>query len=144
MSEYIFGIATKALIMKENKILFIYKTDKEAEGGRAPNFKRDHPGGRLEFGETPICALKREVMEEVGLNIEVICPVNTWTFSRDRFQLVGIDFLCEYISGEIVLSEEHESFEWMDINDIKAEGWSDISQYLRAFDIFNNWYKYEK
>lgn len=72
----------------------------------------DQPGGRLEFGENPYDALKREIAEEVGLEVEIVRPIHVWTYVKntEEFQLVGINYLCAWTSGEVVLSEEHEKF----------------------------------
>ena len=51
--EYKFGVANKAYIFKEDKLLLIYKTKEEAKDDPDPNIRIDQPGGRLEFGEDP-------------------------------------------------------------------------------------------
>lgn len=51
------------LILKENKIVLIKKV------GGPYNGKLDLPGGTIEFGETPEKTLKRELNEEVGIDI---------------------------------------------------------------------------
>ena len=51
------------LIIKDNKVLLIKKF------GGPYNGKLDLPGGTIEFGEKPEDALKRELMEEVGIKV---------------------------------------------------------------------------
>ena len=51
------------LIIKDNKVLLIKKF------GGPYNGKLDLPGGTIEFGERPEDALKRELMEEVGIEV---------------------------------------------------------------------------
>ena len=104
-----FGVAIKALIRKGDRYLMIYKSDKEDMN---PN-TIDRPGGRIEFGEKIEDALKREVKEEVGIEIEINKPLNVWGFVKGNLHLVGITFLAEYKSGEIILSGEHVKFEWL-------------------------------
>jgi len=55
-------IGVYGLIMKEDKVLLI----KKARG--AYTGKYDLPGGKIEFGESPIEALKREIAEETGVS----------------------------------------------------------------------------
>lgn len=89
-----FGVAVKAYIFKDNKLLVIYKTEAEAQGNLNTEDRRDIPGGRVEFGEQPEIALRREVYEEVGLQIDVLQPFMVWSFVKNELQLVGINYLC--------------------------------------------------
>lgn len=108
--------ATKGIIFKDNKILLITKSDKEDMN---PN-TIDIPGGRLEYGEKPEDSLKREIKEETGLEIDIIKPSRCWTFIKkeENFQLVGVTFYCEFVSGEEKLSGEHTDFVWVLPEDI--------------------------
>lgn len=99
--------------MNGPRMLVLYKTAKEALCDPDPAVGVDLPGGRVAFGESPIEALGREVAEGTGLAVEVVAPVATWHYVKGRFQLVGIDFLCEYVSGQVVLSDEHERYAWL-------------------------------
>ncbi|MDO8504026.1 MAG: NUDIX domain-containing protein [bacterium] len=105
-----FGVATKAVIYNdEGKYLVLKKADKEDIN---PN-TFDIPGGRMSFGEKPEEALVREVKEETGLTVKPLKVFEVWTFTKGDFQLVGINYLCELIQGEIKLSEEHDRALWM-------------------------------
>ncbi len=141
--QYEFGIANKGYVFKENKLLIIYKTAEEAMEDPNPNIRIDQPGGRLEFGENPIEALRREIREEVGLRVDIIKPIDVWTYcKRDkRFQLIGINYLCKWKEGEVTLSEEHENYEWLTLSEIKEKSLDDYEQYVKAF---KEWEKYEE
>lgn len=105
-----FGIATKAIIKnKDNKFLVIFKSDIEEI---SPN-EIDLPGGRLKFGESFEDGLKREIMEELGITIEVLKLSRAWTMIKDDLHLVGLTFLANYVSGDIKLSQEHINFQWI-------------------------------
>jgi len=110
-----FGVATKAIIKnKEGKYLVRFKSEEEDIN---PN-EIDIPGGRIEFGEVVEDGLKREIEEEVGLNIDVKRPSRVWGFVKEDLHLIGITFPAEYVDGEVRLSGEHKSYKWMDKNDI--------------------------
>jgi 8-oxo-dGTP diphosphatase len=110
-------LALKAVIEKDGKIL-ILKRSKEEDC-----FKEmwDIPGGGINFGEMPEEALKREVKEETGLEIEVIKPVRIWSFFKNngRTQVVGVTLLCKYKGGEVKLSREHTKFRWISPEEIE-------------------------
>lgn len=129
------GVAVKAYIFKDNKLLVIYKTEAEAQGNLNTEDRRDIPGGRVEFGEQPEIALRREVYEEVGLQIDVLQPFMVWSFVKNELQLVGINYLCLWHSGEVVLSVEHEKYEWLTYEDILRRNWGE-EQYHKAFEHF--------
>ena len=141
--KYTFGVATKGMIIKDNKLLLIYKSKEEAKEWSSvaiandSNYevRRDLPGGRLEFGEDPKIALAREIKEEVGLKVEVLKPVDVWHLIKDQFQLVGINYLCIWQEGEVTLSDEHEAYEWLTEAELRAKKWDDIQNYLAAFDV---------
>lgn len=131
----------KAYIMKDDKLLVIYKTEKEAANTPTPGNRRDVPGGRVEFGEMPVEALSREILEEVGLSVDILCPLRTWSFVKGDFQLVGINYLCKWKSGRVCLSREHEHYEWCGKKDILNQNWLFSDQYIEAFEIYGNYYK---
>ncbi len=104
-----FGVAVKAVIKnKEGKYLVLMKSSKDDIN---PN-TYDIPGGRMIFGEQPEETIVREVKEETGLDIKLLKILEVWTFTKKDFQLVGINFLCEQIGGELKLGEEHDSAKW--------------------------------
>lgn len=109
-----FEVAAKAIIKKDDKYLILERSEtdpyKPGEG--------DIPGGKIEFGEKVLDGMLREVMEESNLDIDVIRPLRTWSFLRGNSQLVGITYLAEYKSGEVKLSWEHSSFQWLTFNEI--------------------------
>lgn len=107
-----FFFSTKALIMKEGRFLAMYKV---IDG----NIWWDLPGGRMEFGETAEETLKREIMEELGVEIKPIKLIDTWNYMPyETYQTVGVIYHSEIISGEITISDEHDGYKWIDVNDI--------------------------
>lgn len=110
-----FFVALKGAIFNENKFLIIKRSIK----ARGEHGSWEFPGGRMEFGETPEETLGREVLEEVGLKVEIKKPLHTWSFFKDEnTQIVGITYLCKAVSSEVILSEEHVDFAWITFEDI--------------------------
>lgn len=92
-------IGVGVLILKKNKALFIRRTGSHGAGTWS------YPGGHVEFMESPFDTARREVREEVGIdiaNMRFLC------FTDDRFEqkhyitlFVGAD----YASGEARICE---------------------------------------
>lgn len=70
----------------------------------------------MESGENPFSGLKRETLEEAGIEIDIKKPLDVHYFVRDDGQQITmIIFLCEPRSNEIKLSEEHTEFKWIEL-----------------------------
>jgi 8-oxo-dGTP diphosphatase len=72
----------------------------------------EFPGGQVEEGETIPQALKREVLEETGVVVEVKSLVGIYSNIR-KPSIVNMDFICKYISGELRVSPESIEVEWV-------------------------------
>ena len=72
----------------------------------------EFPGGKIEAGETPQEALKREIMEELDTEISVGEFIDTVEYDYPDFHLSMDCFWCEIIKGNLVL-KEHEAARWL-------------------------------
>ena len=72
----------------------------------------EFPGGKIEEGETPKEALKREIMEELDTEIKVGKLIDTIEYDYPTFHLSMDCFWCEIVSGDLVL-KEHEAAKWL-------------------------------
>lgn len=72
----------------------------------------EFPGGKIEAGETPQEALKREIMEELDTEISVEELIETIEYDYPTFHLSMDCFWCEIVKGDLVL-KEHEAAKWL-------------------------------
>ena len=68
--------------------------------------------GRIELGETPLEAAKREVLEECALSV-TFDPRPVTAYVATRLPMVVIVYAADYRGGEVVLSEEHDAYRWL-------------------------------
>jgi 8-oxo-dGTP diphosphatase len=104
-------VALKAIIIYNRKALIIQRSYGEVSGSGSWEFA----GGKLEFGEDLEAGLKREIMEEVGLQVKIERLLYASTFqSKENRQTVILNYLCHSFSDQVILSEEHEKYIWAD------------------------------
>lgn len=82
----------------------------------------EFPGGKIEAGETPAEALKREIMEELDVEISVGELIGTIEYDYPTFHLSMDCFWCEIVSGEIVLKEA-EAARWLTKETLDSVEW---------------------
>ena len=82
----------------------------------------EFPGGKIEVGETPQEALKREIMEELDTEIEVGELIDTIEYDYREFHLSINCFWCEVINGDLVL-KEHEAAKWLTMAQLNDVEW---------------------
>ena len=105
-----FYVAVKALVCYGSKFLLIKRTTE----ARGDYYHWEFPGGRLEFGESPMQALKREINEETGLEVEKLILLNAWNSFKDECtEIIGLTYICTANGDNVMLSKEHSDYEWV-------------------------------
>ena len=82
------------------------------------------PGGLLELGETLRAGVEREVREETGLTVragdvlDVFDSIYPDAEGRTQYHYVLIDFLCEFVSGELTPASDISDALWIRLADL--------------------------
>ena len=82
----------------------------------------EFPGGKIEEGETPQEALKREIMEELDTEITVGKLIDTIEYEYPTFHLSMDCFWCEVVKGELVLKEAEDA-KWLKKDELGEIAW---------------------
>ncbi|MFB6469133.1 NUDIX domain-containing protein [Cytobacillus sp. Hz8] len=102
-------VVVKGVIFYKGKVLIVKRSLNDRVGGGT----WECVGGKLDFGEDLEDALKREIQEEVGIDVTVERVLFASTFHTEPTrQVVVITYLCQTQNEKIVLSEEHSDFLW--------------------------------
>jgi len=109
-------VATKAFIVHDGKVLLLQESSHYQDGSNAGLW--DVVGGRVQPGERWDASLLREIKEETGLSVTIGRPffVNEWrpVVKGEQRQVVGTFFVCFAGSSEVILSEDHAAYTWID------------------------------
>jgi 8-oxo-dGTP diphosphatase len=113
------SIAAYGLIKNKNgETLFIKRAQTDTHPGIW-----ELPGGGVNFGEDPATTAKREVMEETGIDIEIIKPVKIFTTISDdnQKQTIRIVYGCAAPEVDKVnLTNEHSAYRWILKEDVTS------------------------
>lgn len=103
---------TAAILVHDGKILIAQRklTDRLA-------LKWEFPGGKIEENEMPEDCLKREMMEEFGIEVAIGDYIGSSLYHYDHISIELMAFRTYWISGEIEL-RDHEAFEWVAVDEL--------------------------
>ncbi|UAM98578.1 (deoxy)nucleoside triphosphate pyrophosphohydrolase [Polaribacter litorisediminis] len=91
---------TCAIIQFANKTLTVQRS----ETMKLP-LKWEFAGGKIEFGESEIDCIKREIFEELNIHISIKKRLTPVIHQYPNFKIKLIPFVAEYVSGELKLKE---------------------------------------
>ena len=82
----------------------------------------EFPGGKIESGETPQEALKREIIEELDTEVSVGELMDTVEYDYPQFHLSMDCFWCQIVRVNLVL-KEHEAARWLTKDELNNVEW---------------------
>jgi 8-oxo-dGTP diphosphatase len=112
-------VGAGALVQKRGKVLLVRRRFPPNKGRWALT------GGLVELGETVEEATKREVKEEVGIDVlltgllDVANDIHLDRKGRVKYHYVLVDFLAAPIGGDIRLNNESSEFRWFDPKEVQ-------------------------
>jgi len=109
-----------ACIIHDGKLLLIQRATEPSKG------QWSFPGGRIELGETIFEAVKREVGEEVGIEVEPqrVFQVYDWIVRDEdggvRFHYLVNYVRCRYQGGDPRASSEASAWKWVTLDELEG------------------------
>lgn len=107
-----------AIIVENNKILCAQRSP-----DKSLPLKWEFPGGKIEEGESPEEALRREISEEMNCKIEIGEQVVLTVYEYDFGVVHLTTFFCKLIDGKPNLTE-HVAIKWLPANELSSLDWA--------------------
>lgn len=109
---------TCAIIQFNSKILVTQRSEKMSFP-----LKWEFPGGKIEKDESEIDCIKREILEEINIEIDVTRQLSNSIYDYGTFKINLIPFISIYVSGNIILSE-HKDYKLLDKSELLNLDWA--------------------
>ena len=105
-----------AVIMKEGRVFATQRGYSEFKDGW------EFPGGKVEAGESPEEALRREIREELEVEVNVDDLIDTIEYDYPAFHLSMKCYACTIAGGSPHLLE-HEAARWLSADQLDSVAW---------------------
>jgi 8-oxo-dGTP diphosphatase len=110
-----------AIIIRNDKILCLQRNTHKYD---YLSHKFEFPGGKIEANESKKAALRRELREELDLEIEIKNEFLKVIHSYPDFKITLHSYICEALQNEFIL-KEHISYKWLTFTDLKTLDWAE-------------------
>ncbi len=120
---------TCAIIIFNNQTLVVQRN----ENMDLP-LKWEFPGGKIERGESEEDCIKREIREELNIELELISRLTPSRYDYPSISVQLIPFLAKYVQGELKLSE-HKQYLLLSMDKLEKLDWAEadipiLAEYL--------------
>jgi len=109
-----------AIIVNDNKILCVQRGENKYD---YISKKFEFPGGKIEDGESKVAALKREIFEELKMDVISADEFITVVHKYPDFNLIMHGYMCTCRDTSLVLSE-HIDFKWLNKSELVNLDWA--------------------
>jgi 8-oxo-dGTP diphosphatase len=113
-------VGVGAVVWRGDEVLLVHRGQEPAKNSWSL------PGGLVELGETMAAAIRRELAEETGITVRLlgIAAVLERIFpdasGRIAYHYVLVDFLCEYLEGELRPGSDSTAARFVPVADISG------------------------
>jgi 8-oxo-dGTP diphosphatase len=118
-------VGVGAVVLDRGRVLLVRRGNEPLKG------EWSLPGGAVEVGETLREAIRREVREETGLDVEpravveVVDRISADRDGRTRFHYVLIDFVCDPVGGTLCCASDATEAVWAEKSTVAEYGLGD-------------------
>jgi ADP-ribose pyrophosphatase YjhB (NUDIX family) len=115
-------VGVGAVVVRDGRALIVRRAHEPRKG------EWSLPGGMLDLGESLADAVRREVREETGLDVEVGPIIETFDRvhrdgdGRIRYHFVIVDFVCWSNNGDAIAGSDAEAVAWVTADEIERYG----------------------
>lgn len=109
---------TAAIILQNNQVLAARRAPHKHMGGYW-----EFPGGKIEIGETPEQSLARELLEEMGITVQVGEHFYTNQHDYGEKQIMLTAYFCSWLEGDLTLND-HDTIKWCASNALLSLDWA--------------------
>lgn len=109
---------TCAIVLEGSKVLVTQRS----EVMKLP-LKWEFPGGKIDSGESAEACIKRELLEELNIEVEILERLSDSSFEYPTFTINLIPFIARLKAGELTL-REHKDLKWLHPDELKELDWA--------------------